>query len=236
MRRLLLNFGVIVICFVVGIPSLSQTEQDLECDAAQLANQREVFASILQVSADTDSEQALANLFRLGQQYQELALNCGYTPNEVETQALIASILRITDVATIIAANSVGTDVDEIVEALDSVDGDLTNGQLLYNGLEDGLDGAPLGCSGCHTGNTAPTTEGTWTRFDEIRQHDPNLENYTFAQYMVESIVAPNDYVAEDEGWLANLMPSTYGTRLELQQLADIIAYLDSQDQLLEGE
>jgi len=51
-------------------------------------------------------------------------------------------------------------------------------------------------------------------------------------RYLVESIVQPNAYVVPN--YLPNLMPPNMGTRLDAQMLADIVAYLESQDQLLD--
>jgi hypothetical protein len=86
----------------------------------------------------------------------------------------------------------------------------------------------------CHevgAGDQAPATEGTWTRVDEIRLQDPALEGYSVEQYLVESIVQPDAYIVEG---YADVMPHFYGTELDPQMLADIVAYLDSQDQLIE--
>ena len=43
-----------------------------------------------------------------------------------------------------------------------------------------------------------------------------------------ESILAPNAYISP--GYPANAMPQNFGERLDLQQLADLVAYLESQD------
>ena len=141
-------------------------------------------------------------------------------------------ILSFATVAEIIAANSVGTDIEAILAELDTVHGDLSNGQLLYNDIETGLDGSVLGCLNCHNGTTAPATEGTWTRVDEIRLNDPALADYDVRRYLVESIIHPNDYVVPE--FIPNLMPANFGSRLDIQMLADIVAYLESQDQFLE--
>jgi len=52
-------------------------------------------------------------------------------------------------------------------------------------------------------------------------------------RYLVESIVQPMVYIAPD---YPPAMPDIYGGQLTAQQLADIVAYLDSQDQWLDEE
>jgi hypothetical protein len=203
-----------------------------ECNPATLAEQQSELAMQFPIDFEAEPEVSRDNLFRLGAAYQMLALQCSYAPTESEVDTLIEQVLSLATIADIIAANSVGTDIDAILAELDNTHGDLTNGQLLYNGIENGLDGSPLGCSGCHNGTTAPATEGTWTRVDEIRLNDAALAGYDVRRYLVESIIHPNDYIVLD--YLANLMPANFGSRLDIQMLADIVAYLESQDQLLE--
>ncbi len=115
--------------------------------------------------------------------------------------------------------------IDETVNAvltqLDTVTGDPVNGQTLYNGS--------LACSSCHNNaSIAPPTEGTFTRANDTRIQDPLLASYTARHYLVESILAPNAFIAP--GYPANAMPQNFGERLDLQMLADIISYLESQD------
>jgi hypothetical protein len=203
-----------------------------ECYPQTLTEQQADLAAQFPIDFETEAEVARANLFRLGAAYQMLALQCGYIPNEDEKVALIEQTLSFATVAEIIAANSVGTDIEAILTELDTVHGDLSNGQLLYNDIETGLDGSVLGCLNCHNGTTAPATEGTWTRVDEIRLNDPALADYDVRRYLVESIIHPNDYVVPE--FLPNLMPANFGSRLDIQMLADMVAYLESQDQFLE--
>jgi hypothetical protein len=202
------------------------------CDSATLAQQIGAFENVFSLDFEADAQTARDNLFRLGATYQLLALQCGYEPTQEEVNTMIEQVLSFASLADIIAANSVGYDTDAILTQLEDVRGDLFDGQLLYNGMENGLDGFPLGCSGCHEGGTAPLTEGTWTRVDEIRLNDEALAGYDVQHYLVESIIHPNNYIVPD--YLPNLMPSNYGSRLDIQMLADIVAYLESQDQLLE--
>jgi hypothetical protein len=203
-----------------------------ECSHSALAEQQSVLAAQFPFDFEAEPEVSRDNLFRLGAAYQMLALQCAYQPSEDEVSTLIEQTLSFATIADIIAANSVGTDIETILAELEDTPGDLTNGQLLYNGIENALDGTALGCSHCHSGPTAPATEGTWTRVDEIRLNDAALAGYDTRRYLVESIIHPNDYVVPD--FLPDLMPANYGSRLDIQMLADIVAYLESQDQLLE--
>ena len=111
--------------------------------------------------------------------------------------------------------------ISKVLPNLEGVAGDPNNGQALYNGA--------LGCSACH-GNAqiAPPTEGTWTRINETRLNAPELAGYTANQYLTESILVPNAYVAP--GYAGNAMSQNFGGRLTVQDLADLIAYLQSQD------
>lgn len=223
---------IAVLCvFVAGLLA-AQNVTSPDCQPSALASQQRAFSDVLKLDFEANPEQALANLYRLGAAYEDLALRCGYMPNEAEKTALIERILSIADLSEIVAATSVGDDVAAIMAQLDTVVGDPINGQLLYTGEASGLDGSALGCVGCHNGQTAPSVEGTWTRVTEIRLLDPMLADYSVEQYLVESIVHPNAYIVP--GYLPNLMPQNYGARLDIQQLADLVAYLDSQDQLLD--
>ncbi|MBK8024367.1 MAG: c-type cytochrome [Chloroflexi bacterium] len=119
----------------------------------------------------------------------------------------------------LIGANTATRDV---VANLEGLVGDPQNGQTLYNGA--------LACSGCHlNAAVAPQTEGTFTRVNEVRLADPALAGYTAEQYFAESITHPNAYVSP--GYVAGLMPQNFGDRLTYQDLADLIAYLSTQDQ-----
>jgi hypothetical protein len=69
--------------------------------------------------------------------------------------------------------------------------------------------------------------EGTYTRIEEERLKDPLLADYTPEHYLVESIIEPAHYVVPN---FPNAMLNNYGDRLTLQDLADLIAFLESQD------
>jgi len=176
-RKIVYAIGIaLLLASIVSGLLLAQDSAPLpdtpECDPATLAQQQTTLAALLSVDFEADPQQARDNLFHLGAAYQTLALQCGYEPAPAEIDAMVQQVLSVASMADIITANSVGSDVDAILAKLGDVRGDLSNGQLLYNGIQNGLDGTPLGCSGCHGGETAPPIEGTWTRVDEIRLKD----------------------------------------------------------------
>jgi hypothetical protein len=165
------------------------------------------------MNLEEDAEATLSNLYDTGKAYQQLALDCGFIPDDI-------------------GELTVGMDVDFILNALENINGDPLKGQLLYNGEEPAADGSGLGCVGCHSDDDiAPVTEGTWTRWDEIHSLEPEFEEYDFAHYVVESVVLPWDYIVPDYG---EVMPNNFGDRLSFQDLADLISYLESQDQYLD--
>ncbi|MDE2775502.1 MAG: hypothetical protein OXI77_06140 [Chloroflexota bacterium] len=221
---------------IIQLLLLAVTAQDVfvGCSDDELTRQQETFAHFLTLDFAGDREMSLANLFRLGAIYQSMALDCGYAPNNAEVNVMLEQVLEFASLDDLIAAQSVGIEVDEILLELDEVYGDPLNGQLLYNGLEPALGGSPLGCAGCHENEAiAPLTAGTWTRINEMRLILRGFENYSHRQFLVESIVRPMEFVTP--GYAA-VMPEMYGGQLTIQQLADLVAFLDSQDQLLERE
>lgn len=192
-------------------------EDELSCDPNDLVfDQAELHDSLKEFGPEleADSEAALEKLYTVGQQYQEMALECGYIPENA-------------------GELTVGEDIDRIMRTLETINGDPINGQLLYNDGAPGADGNTLGCIGCHMdeGSTGPPTTGTWSRWDEQHSQLDQFEDYTFDRYIVESIVEPNAYIVPD---YQNVMPSNFSDRLTYQQMADIIAYLRGQDQLLD--
>jgi mono/diheme cytochrome c family protein len=188
-----------------AIPTGTPSPVDLTCDPAALLKQQSDLAAQLQaLKLDTsdDAGNSLDKLFKVGAAYQELALNCGYIPADA-------------------ASRTVGNDVARILKTLDAVYGDPINGQVLYNG--------DLGCAGCHLGDKpiGPPTTGTYTRIEDERLKDPLLADYTPEQYIVESIVQPAHYLVPN---YPNVMLGNFGDRITLQDLADLIAFLESQD------
>jgi mono/diheme cytochrome c family protein len=165
--------------------------------------------------ASADSTAALDALYTAGETYRRFALDCGYLPENLDGLVIET------------------TDVDRILTALETLNGDPLHGQLLYNGEEPSASGSIVGCAGCHEqGEVAPKTEGTWTRWDEQHSLEPRFADYTFEHYAVESIILPWEYTVEPFPEMT--MPNIYHDQLGYQDLADIVAYLNSQDQLLD--
>ncbi len=187
-------------------PPATPEPVDLTCDLAELRQKQAELAALLttfEADAESQTGVALDNLFKVGQEYQQLALDCGYIPADI-------------------AERPIGTDVERILNTLDRVYGDPINGQLLYNN--------ELACAGCHEaggGTVAPHTEGTYSRILDVRLTDPLFADYSPEQYIIESIVNPNGYIVPNYN---PAMPTYYGDTLNLQQLADLIVYLESQD------
>ena len=231
MRKTILIVALIVLTATGGA---AQDDVANSCTAGALAQQQSTFAAYLTFDFVNNAGLALANLFRLGALYQTMALDCGYQPNEVETDRLLEQTLALVSLDDLILAQAVGTDVAAILVELEDVYGDPLQGQLLYNGLEPALGGSTLGCAGCHENEAvAPLTAGAWTRIDEIRLALPAFADYSHREFLVESIVQPMAYITPE---YAGMMPEIYGRQLTTQQLADLVAFLDSQDQLLEGD
>jgi hypothetical protein len=222
-----------LILMLIGLFSLStglllaQDNSGANCSPEALLAQ----AESLSAEYPLDSDDSAANLFRLGAAFQDLALDCGYAPSIKEVDTQIERTLMIAPLSQIIAVSAVGTDIDAIMLELETIYGDSFNGQLLYNGIEFGLDGTELACAACHNGEIAPTTEGMYTRVDEIRLLEAQFTDYDVRRYFVESILHPQAYIVPE--YQAVMMTANFGTRLDLQQLADIVAYLESQDQVI---
>lgn len=225
------NFLLTVFIAALGVGMLfAQEERSAQdCTPESLAAEQAALIEQYPLAVD-DPLLAQANLFDLSAALQALALSCGYMPSPEQATAQIDRTLQFAGLPQIIEAMAVGNDLEQILIDLESVNGDSFNGQLLYNGLEPALDGTPLTCSACHLSEVvAPLTEGTWTRIVDERLQDPALEGYDVRRYMVESILHPEAYIVP--GYSGNLMPAAFGFRLDLQQLADLIAFLESQDQ-----
>ena len=224
----------VLLSLLLLVPSFGQGEETDDCAPEGLAAQQSTLAGYLTPDFDRDYDLAIANLFRLGALYQSMALRCGYLPAEPEINLMLEHVLTFVTLEDLIAAQSVGSDVDAILLELEEAYGDPLAGQLLYNGLEPALGGVMLGCAGCHENEAvAPLTAGTWTRINDIRLLQPDFREYSHRQFLLESIVQPMTYITPD---YSPLMPDFYGSQLSTQQLADLVAFLDSQDQLLDDE
>jgi mono/diheme cytochrome c family protein len=120
------------------------------------------------------------------------------------------------------AGSPVGDDVNTKLPA-----GSADNGKALTESL---------GCVGCHVAapvgpawlaSADPTGQGVGTRAGSSFSASGYTGHATSAeQYLQESIVRPNDFLVP--GFNADLMPKDYGSKLTAQDLADIIAYLQT--------
>ena len=121
-----------------------------------------------------------------------------------------------------------GSDVSFIVEqfAIQGIVGDAVRGQAIYESNQPSGRNSMLGCSGCHlNGEAFPATEGTLERIVTERLIVPEISEYTIEQYIIESIVQPGVYVVPGYEWVLS-MPSDYGQRMSVQDVADVVAYL----------
>lgn len=221
---LILSAGV---AFIVAQPATltptpsPQPETEAPCQGSALIVAKAEIDALLRTfnqDVDQDPDAALASLYAVGEAYQQLALTCGYLPDQLDS-------------LVIGAAGEI--DLERVMVALDTLDGDPLRGQMLYNGEEVSSTGDHLSCSSCHEGGmVAPSTAGTWTRWDEIHSVEARFADYTFEQYTAESVLLPWDYFVSS--YPEYTMPDFYPTQLSYQDLADLIAYLESQDQLLD--
>ena len=78
---------------------------------------------------------------------------------------------------------------------------------------------ADSGCGGCHAFQPAGTSATVGPNLDEALQGKD-------AAFIEESITDPNKEVAS--GFAPNVMPQNYGSQLEQQQVADLVAFLQS--------
>jgi hypothetical protein len=215
-KLIIMTFVVSIVTTGIIFAQSQLTLEDLKCDSDELVETQTELQALLkdfEANLGEDVETALSNLYDTGKAYQQLALDCGFIPDDI-------------------GELTVGVDVDFILNALENMNGDPLKGQLLYNGEEPAADGSVLGCVGCHSDNDiAPITEGAWTRWDEIRSLEPEFEEYDFTHYIVESVVLPWNYIVPD---YSAVMPDNFGDHLSFQDLADLISYLESQDQYLD--
>lgn len=127
------------------------------------------------------------------------------------------------------AIETVGTDVDAILMTIadEGIVGDPVRGETLYTGGARTEANVRLACSSCHLGGVqGPATDVTWETAMNVRINQPELAGYTVEQYLIESIVAPNSYIVAP--YASGVMPANYGEQLSHQDIADILAYVES--------
>lgn len=100
----------------------------------------------------------------------------------------------------------VGTDLEIALPP-----GDAAQGELKFN---------ELNCAACH-GTQAGVGPGLTQIAEDAEERGDEAD-----AYLHESIVLPCDY--ETPGYSCAIMPADYGTKLDAQQLADVIEYLKS--------
>jgi len=123
--------------------------------------------------------------------------------------------------ANAVCASCTAGKLPQIVTDVAALTGDPVNGQALYTAQ---------GCGGCHlAGVVGPQTAGTWTRIQDTRLQDPALAGFTGEQYIIHSILFPSEYVVPN--FTDGIMPHNFGDKLSAQDLADLVAFLKSQDQ-----
>jgi mono/diheme cytochrome c family protein len=146
-------------------------------------------------------------------------------PPEVVQDFIVPGIREEGDLQILASGEPVGVDVT----VADLPVGDPARGEALYTSNE-------LGCSSCHMGGViAPATEGSYLRVQERVTSTPELAGYTADQYLVESILLPNAFLVPNEqgkvysvGGIST-MQQNYSTRIDAQDLADLVAYLQAQ-------
>ncbi|HSH03369.1 MAG TPA: c-type cytochrome [Anaerolineae bacterium] len=87
------------------------------------------------------------------------------------------------------------------------------------------------GCQACHgdpQGDASTAAVGPW-QGNIAEEGATKIEGYTAADYLYESILNPNAYIAEEcptGPCAAGVMPQNFATALNDQQMADLLAYL----------
>jgi mono/diheme cytochrome c family protein len=142
-------------------------------------------------------------------------------PFEIQIQQLEASGGK--------AFEPIGSDVDAILAQVKTLKGDAAKGDKLYHGLVPSGNGTTLACSGCHMAQgagTGPQLGGTFTRITDERLKLAQFAGYTPEKYIIESIVQPSNYLVPG---FQDLMIKNLGENLSPQDIADLIAFLETQ-------
>ena len=122
---------------------------------------------------------------------------------------------------------TVGNDVDAALVAIANLVGDAARGEALYLGETPTEALVVLGCASCHQAGNAPETQGTWTRIFEQRLAETQFSTYAPERYFVESVLLPTAYGAP--GSWAVVMPTGFPNQLTAQDLADLLAFVQTQ-------
>ncbi len=109
----------------------------------------------------------------------------------------------------------VGTDLTTPLPA-----GDAATGEQVYKFVD--------GCAGCHSlAEGVRIQAGAPSFFGIAERAGTTREGYSAEEYLRESIVLPCEFLAEGP---VCLMPRNYGERLDAQDVADLIAFLMTQN------
>lgn len=84
-----------------------------------------------------------------------------------------------------------------------------------------------FGCLACHSLDGSPLVGPTWFGIfgKSVRMTD-GTEIIVDEEYLIQSILNPNQLIVE--GFLPNIMPQNFADRLTLEQIQDIIAYIQT--------
>ena len=186
-------------------------------------------AEIMDIVASSDDAEPGVAIHGLVLNLFAIAQDCALIPDSAQISQYLDYFLQHASFQEILATRRVGVDVADVVEKLGGVRGNPLRGLTLYNGDEVTFSGANLTCLTCHNGIIGPPTEGSYTRVVEERL--PNLPGYTALYYLVESLLLPEVFIPP--GYSNALMPQNLGDLLDIQDVADLIAYMESQDQEL---
>jgi mono/diheme cytochrome c family protein len=80
------------------------------------------------------------------------------------------------------------------------------------------------GCGACHTYKPAGSSGKVGPDLDKLPAEAKQANQGPLPDFVHTSIVSPDTYIAP--GYPKGVMPSTYGTQLSAQQLADLVAFL----------
>ena len=77
---------ILIALLLTSVMTAAAQDVYVGCTDEALTRQQETFALYLTLDFANNRDMALANLFRLGAIYQSMALDCGYAPNQAESQ------------------------------------------------------------------------------------------------------------------------------------------------------
>lgn len=221
------RYMVLVVVIAGGVVLTAGQRNSISCSLSEIAAQQVALNSLVDrniAQYDEKPENTLSSLYQIGNQYRALATNCGYTPEDetmVETAVDDSSVVSADNNAT--GPSNLNAEASYV--ALFSK-GDAESGEALFWGYEPGADGNILGCISCHGSyGTAPPVHLLAERAVSVVSTHEDYRGSSTSYFLTESILNPAGYV--DEAY-ANIMPGNFGNRLTVEQIADLVAYLNS--------